>query len=156
MNIAVFGACYPDKEYEEKIYNLFKEKLTNKDISIVTCGTAGTIEAVCRATSENGLKNTATSLKKWEQYLNKYINETYLFDNELDRLKYITDISDMYIVLDGDIGTFEELAVILVLAEDSNKSIYLLGKKIKESLDILIQKGTLTEKVLSRFKYIEI
>lgn len=156
MNIAVFGACYPDKENEKKIYKLFKKEFVNKNINIFTCGTVGTIEAVCKATSENGLKNIATSLTKWKKYLNKYINEIHLFDNELDRLKYITDISDMYIVLDGDIGTFEEFFVVLQLVEDVSKPIYLLGTKIKDAINILIKEGTITEKILTRFKYIEI
>lgn len=156
MNIAVFGACYPDEKYEEKIYNLFKKNFVNKDINILTCGTVGTIEKVCKATSENGLKNIATSLRKWEKYLNKYIDEVHLFDNELDRLKYITDKSDMYIVLDGDIGTFEELIVVLVLAEDTDKPIYVFSRKFKQAIDVLIERETITEKILSRFKYIDI
>ncbi|MBE5821660.1 MAG: hypothetical protein E7311_03605 [Clostridiales bacterium] len=156
LNIAVFGGCYPDKEYEEKVYNLFKEKFINKDINIITCGTVGTIEAVCKATKENGLKNIATSLNKWENYINKYIDETHLFDNELDRLKYITNISDMYIVLDGDIGTFEELFVVLEITQDIDKPIYLLGNKVKNALDMLIANEVITDKVLDRFMYVDL
>lgn len=154
MNISVFGACYTTKEYEEKVYQFFKEKLIDPKLNIVTCGTIGTLLSVCRAANENGLKNIAVSLKKWEGYLNCYINEKYLFDNELERLKYITDISDAYIILDGDIGTVEELVVLLVLADDNNKPIYILGDKMKEMINMLIDKGYITKSVLNKVTYI--
>lgn len=151
MNIAVFGGCYENKEYEERVYKLIKEKTINKDNNIISCGTIGTIGAVCKAANENGLKNIAVSLKKWEKYINEYVDEKYIFENELERLKYVTDTADCYIVFDGDIGTLEELFVILVLAEDSNKPIYILGENILQSINLLIERGVITSKVINRY-----
>ncbi len=145
MNISVFGDCYCSDDEYNKIYEFAKNKLKGKDIKIINCATIGTVEAISKGAKENNVETIGASLDKWVKYINEYVDELHIFNNEMDRMKYVYDNSDMFLIFDGDLGTKEELFIVLQITENLDKKIYVLGEKIKEFLEYCFKNRHLSE-----------
>lgn len=143
MNISIFGGCWCSEDYYKEVYDFTKAKLNNKDYHIITGGTIGIMEAVAKGAFENHIEVTGVLLKKYEEYICDFNTNNIILNDELERVKYVMDNSDVFIVLDGDIGTYEEFFIVLKYADDINKKIYILGEKMKQALDYLFDNNIL-------------
>lgn len=144
MNIVIYGGRNCDKGYYEEIYKFIKKEFKDKSYHIITGGTSGVMDAVSKASSENSIKTTGVTLTSYKGLINKYVEETIEFDNEFDRMKYITEIGDIFLVFDGDIGTLEELFLTWTYVINRNKTIYIMSKKTSELINFMFENNNLT------------
>lgn len=156
MNIVFFGGNKITEEYFNEIYITLKEVFKNKKHNIIAGGTCGTMEAVAKAAKENNLHTIGILLDKWKSYLNAYNDEIELFASETERLHSMISKGDIYVCLDGELGTFAELFPTLMEIEDNNKKLYIAGKKMQKLLDMLIEEGYLAKYIRDNVEYIEL
>lgn len=140
MNIVIFGACECTKEYYERVYDFVKNNINGKKHSIINGGTIGTMEAVSKAAKESSIHNTGAVLNRWSEYINKYVDDVKLFDFELDRIGYMVKNGDVFVCLDGDIGTMAELFPTWIYVMDYNKPLYLVGENLTDTLNYMYDK----------------
>ena len=156
MNIVFFGGNKITEEYYNEVYNTLKDVFKDKRCSVIAGGTCGTMEAVAKAAKENNLHTTGILLDKWKIYLNDYNDEIEIFDNETKRLHSMISKGDIYVCLDGELGTFSELFPTLVEIEDNNKKVYIAGKKMQKFLDMLIEEGYIARYIRENVEYIDL
>ena len=143
MNISCFGGCWSDDKYYNEVYNFIKSTFKNKNVKILIGGTVGVMDAIGKAANEINVEVIGVSLKKWKDYLSKYNTKVVLFDdeNEQDRVKYMLDNADAFIVFDGDLGTYEEMFSAWLHSRFEKKKIYILGKEMQDSINYLLEKN---------------
>jgi predicted Rossmann-fold nucleotide-binding protein len=134
MNIAFFAGSTCTNEYNNEIYQILSDKFkSNVNIDcIITGGTIGIMEAISKASFENNIYTIGISNSKWEEYVNKYNSNYELYDDELERTKQMLSRADIYICLDGGIGTLSELFLALELCINFNKKMYVCDEKIQK------------------------
>ena len=156
MNIVFFGGNKITDEYFDEVYTTLKDVFKDKKYNVIAGGTCGTMEAVAKAAKENGLHTIGILLNKWKEYLNEYNDQIETFDSETERLHSMITKGDIYVCLDGEIGTFAELFPTLVEIEDNNKKVYIAGKKIQRFLDMLMKEGYIAKYIRDNVEYIEL
>lgn len=156
MIISIFGGSECNREYYDKVYNFALNKLSDPNITIINGSCMGTMEAVAKAAKINKVKVIGTNIHKWDDCINKYNSELIYFDNELLRLNYILDKSDIFIILDGNIGTLEEFFISWLYCTDHNKKIIITSKKQNDLVNYLINNNFIKEEYRKCISYIEL
>jgi len=162
MIITIFGSETPtDKGYSEA-YKLGK-KIASKKHILKNGGYGGTMEASAKGVSElRGevigvcIKGNFAESRKPNKYLSKIIEEKNLGDRINELLK-----ADAIIVLEGHIGTLEELFVawaenaVNELHKLKTIPIYLVGRRNKLLLDFLIKNNFINKGRLHLVNYVD-
>lgn len=154
MNIVFFGGSSATDDYYNEIYSNLKEIFKGiKNCNIITGGTTGVMEAVNKAAKEEGLHTTGIVLNKWKSYVNEYNDEVFYFENEIDRLSCMLKKGDMFICLDGDLGTLAEVFPTWVYCADVDKKIYIVGEKLTKMISEMHEKGYISYKMEEYITY---
>lgn len=128
--IAVFGGGAPEpgsSAYKEAEH--LGRILAQAGYTILNGGYSGTMEAVCRSANEAGGHVVAVTSDVFTRVpVNGWFHEEVRTTDLFDRLRYIIDPADAYVVLRGGMGTLAELAVVWNLAKlGADKPIILIG-----------------------------
>ena len=146
MIVTVFGTGSPTKEAYDEAYNLGK-LLAKKGHVLKNGGYAGTMEAAAKGCKEEngtsiGVCIDGHEISRDSDAPNKYLTKVIITKSINDRIKELLR-TDIIIVLEGKIGTLEELLVAWVesLYKDAKGEkttpIYIIGEKNKKLLDFL-------------------
>jgi len=115
MIATVFGGAFDDKttkEYNETI--LIGKLLADKGYVVKCGGYKGIMEAVAKGVSENGgqvIGYTCGTFKNTKG--NEYLTETIVAVDIYDRLRFLIEDVDLFIVQRGGIGTLAEMFLVL-------------------------------------------
>ena len=116
MKASFFGGAIDDTttiEYKESIE--IGRILATYNYEVINGGYKGLMEAVSLgASSIENSKIVGYTVKTFGSTKgNKYLTENIVCDNIYDRLKFLTESSDIFIVQRGGIGTLSELFLVL-------------------------------------------
>jgi len=156
MIITVFGTGSPTKEGYKEAYELGK-KIAKAGHILKNGGYGGTMEAAAKGATENGGKAIGVCIKghaiAYAKKPNDFLSEVIIKENLTERVNELLK-NDILIVLEGKIGTLEELfkAWVEIYSKGKGK-IYLVGKKNKKLLDFLIKENFINKD--EHLKFIE-
>jgi len=154
MIITVFGGSEPSEETNECAYRLGK-LIASKGHTLKNGGTSGTMESSAKGAREKngtviGAVVTGSDIGSLGHH-NKYITEKITFSSYSKRTREMFN-TDHIIVLEGGIGTLEELFTAWIDSlVHTKKKITVLGEKNKKLLNFLKEEEMIKEEY---FKYI--
>ncbi len=139
--IAVFGSAMTGKDTPEyraavKIGRIIGEAGWN----LLCGGYGGTMEALCRGCQDGGGKCHGIGLQHFTMPPNHYVNEFVMAKTLGTRLDYFAEHADLFLALEGGIGTVTEVMFVWDLLKSgqiSDISVLLYGKGWKGFLDNL-------------------
>lgn len=136
--IVVFGShvlgLIPEHEYGMRIYNKTEsliKKLCREDpeITVITGGGPGLMEAANKAAKESGVQSLGfpirglidTVVSGQEEKPNDYLDNSFICDTFEERKQHIMYSGTVYLVLPGGYGTLDELFEILTLVQTKKR-----------------------------------
>ncbi len=146
-NITVFGSTEPvegDKLYESA--RKLGEILAGEGYNVINGGYGGVMEAVSRGVGENGGKAVGITVEGFSKNENRWLDFTVQTEDIYSRLRELISRGDVYAVLDGKAGTFNELVSLWALkrlGELKDEKIFVVGARWSEIVDILEEENIL-------------
>ena len=115
MNVTIFGGAKNDRTSKEYLETVEIGKMLAKHGYVVKSGGyGGMMEAVSKGAVENDGKAIGYTCAKFPSIKgNKYLSETYVSVDIYDRLRYLIEESNLFIVQRGGLGTLSELFLTL-------------------------------------------
>jgi len=149
----LFGGAMNDTETPEyKDTVKIGKLLVEKGYSVKNGGYRGMMEAVSKgASEENGFITGYTCKTFGSVKGNKYLSETIVADDLYDRLRFLIEDTDLFIIQRGGIGTLAELFLALDLIrkmKDIKPSVILIGEFWNDIINAL-SKTILSKKDIS-------
>lgn len=147
MNVTFFGGAMNIKDSKEYLETIeIARILGKKGYTIKSGGYRGIMEAASKGGRETGTNVIGYTCATFPSTTgNEYLNETVVSKDIYDRLRYLIEDSDLYIVQRGGPGTLSELFLTLDVIRKRKKKpkILLFGKfwnQIIENFSDLIEK----------------
>lgn len=140
--IAIFGSsdCKENSE-EYKSAEALGKYLSEKGYNIMTGGYLGVMEAGLKGASHTNVKRIGVVSEFFkDREPNKYATEVVKVKDYCDRLHYMINNADAYIIFPGGTGTLLELASVWAFLERGiikNKYILCFGEQWKEVLEVM-------------------
>ncbi len=112
FTITVFGSSSPSEENYKIAYRVGKI-IGKNSIALCNGGYYGTMEASAKGSSEEGGNTIGVTVREFGSTTpNPYIKENLIANTLFERLKYLIEKGDAYIVLPGNTGTLVELSLV--------------------------------------------
>ena len=114
--VTVFGSakCPVDSEDYQLAYQIGRV-LGQADLNLINGGYSGVMEASAKGALEGGSSTTGVTLKQFTFPANQFIQAEVRAESYWERLDYLIQKGDAYVVLKGGTGTFVELAMVAEL-----------------------------------------
>lgn len=151
MNVTFFGGAMDIKDSKEYLETIeIARILGRKGYTIKSGGYRGIMEAASLGGYETGTNVIGYTCATFPSTIgNEYLNETVVSKDIYDRLRYLIEDSDLYVVQRGGPGTLSELFLTLDVVRKRKKrpKILLIGKfwnQILENISDLIGKKDLS------------
>jgi uncharacterized protein (TIGR00730 family) len=128
--VSVFGSSLPREgsaAYGEA--RRLGELLAKSGFAVANGGYAGLMEATARGAREAGGHTLGVTCAIWSAAANPWIEEEVRAQSFLERLRFLIERGDAYIVLPGGTGTLAELALAWEMMNKSALSQSLGGRK---------------------------
>jgi uncharacterized protein (TIGR00730 family) len=111
--VTIFGSSIPkpgEAEYETAY--LLGKLLAKEKINVCTGGFQGIMDAASKGAVENGAEAIGVTIDIYHANASKYLTQQIVTQTLFERLKYLVEIGDAYIVLQGGTGTLLELSIV--------------------------------------------
>ncbi|PCJ17209.1 MAG: hypothetical protein COB02_14275 [Candidatus Cloacimonadota bacterium] len=134
--------------------------LGSLDINVMTGGYGGIMEAVSCGASSFGLDVIGVTSETFTfrpEGANSYITKEIVAPNIIERIQIMVKKASFFIVMPGNIGTLNELIMILTLFKvgESSKKLYVWKTPFYEGLKSLQKIGILDKSVLGSIIWID-
>lgn len=125
---------------------------------VITGGYCGSMEAVSRGVAETGGHVVGVTVDLFEQRgpANKWVKERLHTTDLFERLKFLIERADAFVVLPGSVGTLTELMLAWTLVSVKGRReapIVMLGEGWKEILETLNRPGFIAPELFARIQF---
>lgn len=139
-SVSILGSAIltPDNEFYKKAVSLSARIARELNYAVVTGGGPGIMEAANKGAFEAGGNSVGYAIKlPNEQYVNKYLTDSMVFEYFFTRKTMIYCSAEAYIYFPGGFGTMDELFEILTLIKTGKMAqapVILVGKDFWQPL----------------------
>lgn len=136
------------------------EILGKLNFDVMTGGYGGVMQGVSLGASQTSAKVfgvTSATFTFRPDGANPYISDEIVAPNIIQRIQIMTDRASIFVVMPGNIGTLNELAMVLTLFKvgEADQKLYVWKKPFYETIYSLLNIGIVDESVLDLIQWID-
>ncbi|MCO4781097.1 MAG: LOG family protein [Candidatus Cloacimonetes bacterium] len=136
------------------------EVLAQLNYDVMTGGYGGVMEAVSVGSSNGSAKVYGVTSKTFTfrpEGANPYITDEINAPNIIQRIQVMVDNASIFVVMPGNLGTLNELAMVLTLFKvgEAHQKLYVWKKTFLDATNSLRKLGVIDESVLDLIEWVD-